>query len=59
MPTLRNADNVVVALNAPSRTFNLNTKALEPAFFGNSIVKVAAGRISAADRIDERLQQLP
>ena len=49
MPTLKNADNVVVALNAPSRTFNLVTKAFEPAFFGNSIVKVPAGRISTAD----------
>jgi OmcA/MtrC family decaheme c-type cytochrome len=49
LPTLLNADNVVVALNAPSKTFNLKTKALEPAFFGNSIVKVPAGRISTAD----------
>ena len=49
LPTLRNADNVVVALDAPSRTFNIKTKASEPAFFGNSIVKAAGGRISAAD----------
>jgi len=49
LPTLRNADNVVVALNAPSKTFNLVTKVAEPAFFGNSIVKAAGGRISAAD----------
>jgi OmcA/MtrC family decaheme c-type cytochrome len=47
LPTLINADNVVIALNAPSRTFNLVTKAFEPAFFGNSIVKVPAGK--AAD----------
>jgi len=65
MPALRNADNVVVALNAPSKTFNLVTKLIEddktsastpsPAghakdFFGNSIVKVPAGRISATDQ---------
>ena len=50
MPALKNADNVVVALNAPSRTFNLKTKAFEPDFFGNSIVKVPAGRISATDQ---------
>ena len=47
LPTLRNADNVIVALDAPSKTFNLKTKALELAFFGNSIVKVPAGK--AAD----------
>ena len=60
LPTLKNADNVVVALNAPSKTFNLGTKLIEdftaptgnpPAghakdFFGNSIVKVPGGRIS-------------
>ena len=50
MPSLKNADNVVVALNAPSRTFNLKTRASEPNFFGNSIVKVPGGRISAADQ---------
>jgi len=47
IPTLKKADNVVVALNAPSRTYNLATKAFEPTFFGNSIVKVPAGK--AAD----------
>jgi OmcA/MtrC family decaheme c-type cytochrome len=47
LPNLKNADNVAVALNAPSRTFNLVTKAFEPNFFGNSIVKVTAGK--AAD----------
>ena len=47
LPALKNADNVVVALDAPSKTFNLKTKALEPAFFGNTIVKVTAGK--AAD----------
>ena len=50
IPTLKNADNVVVALDAPSRTFNLKSKAggqFEPLFSGNSIVKVAAGK--AAD----------
>jgi OmcA/MtrC family decaheme c-type cytochrome len=46
MPSLKNADNVVVALNAPSRTFNLVTKAFEPAFFGNSIVRVQGGAVS-------------
>ena len=49
MPALKNADNVVIALNAPSRTFNLGTKAFEPAFFGNTIVKVTAGKASATD----------
>ena len=48
LPTLKNpalatVDNVV-ALDAPSRTFNIRTKAFEPAFFGNSIVKVPAGK---------------
>jgi OmcA/MtrC family decaheme c-type cytochrome len=49
MPRLRNPadDNAIVALNAPSRTFNIVTKAFEPTFFGNSIVKVPAGE--AAD----------
>ncbi len=50
LPTLtRTADNEVIALNAPSKTFNLGTKVFEPAFFGNSIVKASAGRISTAD----------
>jgi OmcA/MtrC family decaheme c-type cytochrome len=49
IPTLRNpaiatADNIV-ALDAPSRTFNLNTKAFENAFFGNSIVRVPGGAV--------------
>jgi OmcA/MtrC family decaheme c-type cytochrome len=49
MPRLQNPadDNAIVALNAPSRTFNIVTKAFEPTFFGNSIVKVPAGE--AAD----------
>lgn len=42
-PLLRNADNVAIALNAPSRTFNLVSNAFEDGFFGNSIVKVADG----------------
>ena len=45
MPSLKNADNVVIALNAPSRTFNLGTKAFEPNFFGNSIVRVPGGAV--------------
>ena len=49
IPTLKDAAGVVVALNAPSKTFNLGTKVFEPAFFGNSIVKASAGRISASD----------
>jgi OmcA/MtrC family decaheme c-type cytochrome len=49
LPTLTNVDNEVVALNAPSRTFNLVTKAFEPTFFGNSIVKVPAGKVSATN----------
>jgi len=63
MPSLKNADNVVIALNAPSKTFNLVTKLIEddppgppnPAaghaadFFGNTIVKVTAGKASATD----------
>jgi len=46
MPLLRNADNVIVALNAPSSTFNLGTQAFEPNFFGNSIVRVQGGAVS-------------
>jgi len=59
LPALRNADNVMVALNAPSKTFNLVTKLIEddppaapipPAghandFFGNSIVRVPGGTV--------------
>lgn len=46
-PALPAGDNVV-ALNAPSRTFNLDTKVFEPDFFGNSIVKVPASATGAA-----------
>jgi len=42
MPALSNADNVVVALNAPSRTFNLGTKTFTDSFYP-AIVKVATG----------------
>jgi len=33
IPTLRNADNNIVALNAPSRTFNLGTKTFTDSFY--------------------------
>jgi OmcA/MtrC family decaheme c-type cytochrome len=60
MPKLLNANDVAVALNAPSKTFNLVTKLIEddppaapnpPAghandFFGNSIVRVQGGAVS-------------
>jgi hypothetical protein len=42
MPSLKNADNVVLALNAPSRTFDLSKKAFDDTFF-SPIVKVADG----------------
>jgi hypothetical protein len=42
IPTLRNADNVVVALDAPSRTFDLKANAFKDSFYP-AIVKVAAG----------------
>jgi OmcA/MtrC family decaheme c-type cytochrome len=59
MPALRNADNVMIALDAPSKTFNLVTKLIEddppgppiPAaghaadFFGNTIVRVPGGTV--------------
>jgi len=41
MPALRNADNVVVALNAPSKTFDLKTKKFVT--FYPAIVKVDKG----------------
>ena len=41
MPRLQNADNVVVALNAPSKTFDLKTKKFVS--FYPAIVKVATG----------------
>jgi OmcA/MtrC family decaheme c-type cytochrome len=41
LPSLKDADNVVVALNAPSKTFDLGTKALVD--FYSPIVKVADG----------------
>jgi OmcA/MtrC family decaheme c-type cytochrome len=47
-PGLLNADNETVALNAPSRTFNIVTNAFEDNFFGNSIVKVPASATGAA-----------
>ncbi len=42
MPELKNADGVVVALNAPSKTFDLVAKAINNTFF-SPIVKVANG----------------
>ena len=42
MPTLKNADNVVLALNAPSRTFNLGTNTFTDNFYA-PIVKVPTG----------------
>jgi len=46
MPKLLNpADNSMVALDAPSRTFNLGTKAFEDSFFGNSIARVPGGAV--------------
>jgi len=42
IPTLRNADNVVLALNAPSRTFDLKANAFDDGFYP-PIVKVADG----------------
>ena len=42
MPKLLNADNVAVALDAPSRTFNLGTKTFTDSFYP-AIVKVATG----------------
>ena len=47
MPTLRSPalDNAIVALNAPSRTFNIATQQFENNFFGNSIVRVQGGAV--------------
>jgi OmcA/MtrC family decaheme c-type cytochrome len=42
MPALKNADDVMVALNAPSKTFDLTTKRFDSKFFG-PIVKVTDG----------------
>ena len=42
MPSLKNADGVQVALNAPSRTFDLGARAFEDDFY-KPIVKVAEG----------------
>ncbi len=42
MPALENADGVRLALNSPSRTFDLGTYAFDDGFYG-PIVKVAAG----------------
>jgi hypothetical protein len=42
MPKLLDADNVILALNAPSRTFDLGTNAFNDAFY-DPIVKVATG----------------
>jgi OmcA/MtrC family decaheme c-type cytochrome len=44
MPELRNADNVIVALDAPSRTFVLGSQTLQPPVADDAnIVKVTAG----------------
>ena len=40
LPSLEDANGDLVGLNAPSTTFNLLTNAVEPTFFGNSIVGV-------------------
>ncbi len=42
MPTLKNTAGVTVALNAPSRTYNLVTKAFDDTFY-SPIVKVTTG----------------
>jgi hypothetical protein len=42
IPTLKNADNDTLALNAPSRTFNIKTGQFEDNFY-SPIVKVADG----------------
>ncbi len=42
LPTLKDSKGVVLALNAPSRTFNLGTMAFDDTFY-SPIVKVAAG----------------
>lgn len=42
MPALENADGVTLALNAPSRTFDLGTNAFDDGFY-SPIVKVADG----------------
>ena len=59
MPALRNADNVIVALNAPSKTFNLNTKAFGACLL-RQLHREGSGREDLGrGSIDERLQQLP
>jgi len=50
LPTLKNADNVVVALNAPSRTFNLGTKTFTDSFYA-PIVKVPTGCYNCHDAL--------
>jgi len=47
MPRLLNPadDNAIVALDAPSRTFNLGTNAFQDNFFGNSIARVPGGTV--------------
>ncbi len=42
MPTLKTADGVTLAINSPSRTFDLRTYAFDDGFY-SPIVKVAAG----------------
>jgi OmcA/MtrC family decaheme c-type cytochrome len=42
LPTLENADGVIVALNAPSRTFDFGTNAFDDGFY-SPIVKVTDG----------------
>lgn len=42
LPTLKDADGVILALDAPSRTFNLTTNAFDDSFY-SPIVKVATG----------------
>ena len=60
MPALRNADNVIVALNAPSKTFNLKTKAVpEPALLRQLHREGSGWEDLGHGSIDERLQQLP
>jgi OmcA/MtrC family decaheme c-type cytochrome len=48
MPRLGNADNVAVALNAPSRTFNLGTNAFQANYFQGTqaIARVEGGTVS-------------
>jgi OmcA/MtrC family decaheme c-type cytochrome len=56
LPTLKNADNVTLAINAPSRTFDIKANAFDDKFYG-PIVKVTDGCNNCHDALATTFHQ--